>query len=132
MVAAANVQVLSAAYMAFVRGDIPAVLSAFAPDIDWYVPGPAEAPYAGRRRGHEDVHRFFRELASTVEFKVFEPREFVAQGDRVMALGHYEGRVRATGKVFSIEWVMGWRMRDGKAVAFREYTDTQALGAAFR
>ena len=44
-----NVQVISDAYAAFVRGDIPAILNILAPEIDWHVPGPAEAPYAGRR-----------------------------------------------------------------------------------
>jgi ketosteroid isomerase-like protein len=127
-----NVQVVSEAYAAFVRGDIPAILNMLAPEIDWHVPGPAEAPYAGRRRTRHDVGRFFSEVARTVEFSAFEPQEFIAQEDRVIALGHYEGRVRATGKTFSAEWAMTWRLRDGKAVAFREYTDTQSLGAAFR
>jgi ketosteroid isomerase-like protein len=48
----------------------------------------------------------------------------------LFAFGHYEGRVRATNKPFSIDWVMAWRFRDGKAVAFREYTDTQTLASA--
>ena len=127
-----NITVISNAYAAFVRGDIPGVLSALASDVDWHVPGPVEAPYVGRRKSRDDVGRFFADVAKSVEFTVFEPQEFVAQGDRVVALGHYEGRVRTTGKPFAADWAMTWRLRDGKVVAFREFTDTQSIGAAFR
>lgn len=127
-----NVQMVSDAYAAFVRGDIPALLKTFTADIDWHVPGPVEAPYAGRRRGLDEANRFFADVARIVEFTKFEPREYVAQGDRVIALGHYEGRIRTTGKPFSADWAMAWRLRDGLLAEFHEYTDTQALGNAYR
>jgi hypothetical protein len=127
-----NVQLVKDAYAAFVRGDIDAVISALALGIEWHVPGPVEAPYTGSRHGLDEVMKFFTQVGETVEFTEFAPREYFARGDRVLALGHYMGRVRATGKSFGAEWAMTWTIRNGKATAFREYTDTQRLAAAFR
>ena len=128
----ANIQVLKDAYAAFTRGDIAAVMKAFATDIDWHIPGPKAAPYVGRHKGTSAVQRFFAQVGETVEFTMFEPREYVAQGDRVVVLGRYAGKIKSTGKPFDTEWAMAWALRDGKAVKFHEYTDTEAIGAAFR
>jgi uncharacterized protein len=127
-----NVQTLKDAYAAFTRGDIVTLMKTFAHDIEWHVPGPKEAPYAGKHRGTDQVGRFFAQVADTIEFTTFEPREYVAQGDRVVVLGHYAGRVKATGRSFAADWAMVWTLREGKAVTFQEYTDTQTLGAAYR
>jgi len=48
----------------------------------------------------------------------------------VVAIGNYKAVARATGKPVAAEWVMVWKMRGGKVIYFREYTDTQALAAA--
>jgi ketosteroid isomerase-like protein len=89
-----NVQILRDAYAAFTRGDIPAVMKAFASDIEWHTPGLKEAPYVGRRRGTSEVGRFFVQVGETVEFTAFEPREYIAQGDRVVVLGTTPGGSR--------------------------------------
>ena len=58
--------------------------------------------------------------------------EFVAQGDKVVVLGHYVWHVKATGKVWESDFAHVVSVRDGKVRRFQEYTDTAALGAAFR
>lgn len=132
MAEAENITLVRDAYAAFMRGDIDAVLSAIALTAEWHIPGPVEAPYAGSRQGLDEIAKFFAQVAELVEFTEFTPREYFATGDRVVALGRYAGRVRTTGKRFAAEWTTAWTIRNGRAVAFREYTDTQALGAAFR
>ena len=127
-----NVQLVKDAYAAFVRGDIDAVLSALALTVEWHIPGPVEASYCGLRRGLDEVMKFFVQVGDAVEFSAFAPREYFARGDRVIALGHYAGRVRGTGKSFAAEWAMTWTIKNDRVVAFREYTDTQRLGVAFR
>jgi ketosteroid isomerase-like protein len=128
----ANIELIRDAYAAFVRGDIDAVLTAMALTIEWHIPGPKEAPYVGSRRGIDEVAKFFAQVAHAVEFTHFEPREYFAADDRVVVLGRYAGSIRSTGKPFAAEWTMAWTVRNGKAVSYREYTDTQALGEAFR
>ena len=59
-----------------------------------------------------------------------EPREFVAQGDRVLVVGVATGRIKATNKTFDDDWVFAITVRDGRLTNIREYVDTQALARA--
>jgi uncharacterized protein len=59
-----------------------------------------------------------------------EPREFVAQGDRVLVVGFAKGRIKATERTFEDDWIFAITVRDGKLTKIREYVDTQALARA--
>ncbi|MEO7433624.1 MAG: nuclear transport factor 2 family protein, partial [Dokdonella sp.] len=56
-----------------------------------------------------------------------EPREFVAQEDRVFVAGFASGKINATNKTFEDHWVFAITVRDGRLTNIREYVDTQAL-----
>jgi ketosteroid isomerase-like protein len=124
----ANVQVVQAAYVAFTRGDIQSILNTLSDDVEWIEP-PVE-PLGGTYRGREGVAKFFQKVSETSDFSSFEPREFVAQGDRVVALGHYSATVRATGRVYGCDWAMVFTFTNGKISRFQEFTDTAAYAAA--
>ena len=84
----------------------------------------------GRTAGKEEVAGFFRTLDEQWHFLAFEPREYIASGDRVVALGRYDVRCRQTGRAAASHWAMVWTIQNGKAIRFQEYTDTSALEAA--
>lgn len=123
-----NIQTISSAYAAFSRGDLPVVLGTFDDAIQWITPGNTDL--AGERNGKEEVTGFFRKLKERWEFLAFEPAEYIASGDRVVALGRYEVRSRQTGRTAASHWAMLWTLRNGKAVRLQEYTDTSALEGA--
>jgi uncharacterized protein len=127
-----NTRVVQQMYAAFGRGDMPALLSVLADDVDWHwqMAGPANLPYAGRWRGREQVAQFFTAISETVEVQQFEPQEFIAQGDTVVVLGHERSCARSTGRAFEQEWAHVYALRDGKVVRFRAYEDTAAQVAA--
>ena len=128
-----SVQVVRQAYDAFRRGDIQGVLDLVAEDADWYHPGPPDTiPFAGRYRGRDGVAQFFERLGGAEEAELFEPQEFFASGDRVVALGRYRGRVRATGRTDDVEWAHVFTVRNGKIVSHRQYSDTAAAAEAYR
>jgi uncharacterized protein len=127
-----NAEHVRSLYEAFARGDVQAILDALAPDVDWMVQGPATVPLYGARRGPEQVAQFFRAIGEGLALEDFSPREFLAQGDRVIVLGYERGRAIPTGREFQGEWVHVFTFRDGRVVAFREYGDTAALAEAFR
>jgi uncharacterized protein len=126
-----NLQTVKDAYAAFGRRDIPTVLKALTDDVEWTIPGEGVLPLGGVYHGRDGAARFFQKLAETAELTSFEPRDFVAQGDRVVALGQSKGRVKSTSRTFELQWAMAFTIRDGKVSKFREYTDTAALAAAF-
>jgi uncharacterized protein len=98
-----NVQIVKEAYAAFGRGDMQGLLALFAEDIEWISPGEG-LPLAGTYRGLTGVADFFQKISEMLEFSLFEPREFVAQGDRVLVVGFDRGRVKATNRTFEGHW----------------------------
>ncbi len=127
-----NLNVVRQGYAAFGRGDIPCLLTLLDPQVSWTTPGPADLPTAGSRRGHAAVDDFFRSLTAVGDFLRFEPKEFIAQGHRVIVLGDDTMRVKATGKSVEGRWTHVFTMRQGKIIAFEEFGDVSALVAELR
>ncbi len=127
-----NIAIVQSAYDCFRRGDIPGLLELLAVDVEWELPVIEGVPTSGKRKGRDQVAQFFSQLGANEESQEFEPREFVAQGDTVVALGHYKWLVKATGRTYSSNWVHVFTFGDGKVKQFREAMDTAAVEKAFQ
>jgi uncharacterized protein len=128
-----NVQLVQQLFEAFSRGDIGSVLAALTEDVDWQGPVSQHAgslPWAGRRRGREQVADYFRQLAAASRFHPMQDVVFTAAGDRVVAEGRNRNTARATGRSYEHEWVMIFTIRDGKIARFRHYYDPADITAA--
>ena len=123
-----NIQVVKDFFQA-IGGDKQAVLELVAEDIEWIIPG-EDWPLAGTHRGHAGLAATLRKASEEVEMTYPEPPEFVAQGDRVLAIGVAVGKIKATNKTFEDRWVFDITLRNGKVSKIREYIDTQALARA--
>ncbi len=125
----ANKSTIQDLYGAFARGDIPAVLGLFDPQIRWTE---AEGfPYGGTYVGPEAVlEGVFMKLGTEWDGFAAVPAQLVAEGDTVVALGTYSGTYKATGKSFSAPMVHVWKLRGGKIVEFRQHTDTAVVQRA--
>ena len=90
-------------------------------------------PFVGRFHGREQVaKKFFAGLAQSLKVEKFEVNTYVAQGDRVVVLGHYRWQVKGTGRQFECDFAHVITMRNGKEIAFQEYTDSYAVADAFQ
>jgi uncharacterized protein len=128
----ANVNVVKQCYDAFQNGDIASLKAYFADDISWELPAVPGVAFTGRRHGSARVMEFFEQMGAAQAVTVFEPMEFIAQGSRVVVLGHYSFTVRATGKQFASDWAHVFTVRDGKVTALREFFDSHLAEAAYR
>ena len=130
---AQNTNVVQDAYAAFGRRDIETLLGYVDENVRWQgVMGTAAyVPFSGERTGKAQVAEFFRQVAAAVDFQQFEPREFVAQGDKVVAIGHYRAITKQTGKSFESDFAMVFTLRDGKVTRFQEFTDSAGINATF-
>ena len=124
-----NLDIIRRGYEAFGHGDIDTLLGLFDEQIEWVTPGPAELPTSGRRTGKEQVGQFFGIVNDLFEIHRFEPKEMIAQGDRVVVLGEESATVKATGKVLDNSWAHVFTLRDGRVIAFQEYFDTASTVA---
>lgn len=118
-----NVEFVKGIYDAFARGDVPAVLGAFADDIEWFE---AEGmPYGGLHRGRDAVvQNVFGPITEDVEGFAIILEELIGSGATVVAVVRYTGTGKATGKVLDVPVVHVWDIRDGKLARFRQFIDT--------
>jgi ketosteroid isomerase-like protein len=123
-----NIQTVKDFFAAMGRGDSEGLLALVADDIEWIVPG-EDWPLAGTHRGRAGLADLLKTASKSIETST-EPREFVAQGDRVMVVGFAKGKIQATNKTFEDDWIFAITVRDGRLTIIREYIDTQALARA--
>lgn len=127
-----NLQHARGVYAAFGRGDIPAFMESLADDVEWLLPGPADVPLFGTYRGKAGVQEWLGTMGEQVQFRVFEAREFIAQGDTVVALVHGESTIRRTNRDVASDGAHVVTLRDGKVVRFVGYDNTAAIADAYR
>ena len=126
MSAEENTRLVQNAYEAFGRGDVAAFAELIADDIEWVDPGdPDDDPNAGTFRGKEAVLGWFGGLASTLDYTTFEPREFIAQNDKMVSLVYSEATVRGTGRAFVNAEAHVWTIRDRNSPDSRAITTPQ-------
>ena len=127
-----NAAIVQQAYNNFTTGDIHGLLDLLSEDVTWQLPEVEGVPLAGKRTGRDEVGNFFATVARDQEVLEFEPTESVAQGDKVVSLGHYKWRVKETGREFESDFVHVFTIRGGKIVAFREHFDSAVVAAAYQ
>ncbi|WP_447603521.1 nuclear transport factor 2 family protein [Nitrospira sp. Nam80] len=128
-----NGDIVKAVYDDFGKGDVPAVLGAFDPQIQWreaesllYADG---NPYVGPQAVLDGV---FHRILSDVEHFAVLPERFVEGDDAVVAEGRYRGTMKKTGTALDAQFAHIWHLGHGKVVRFQQYTDTKQWSEAAR
>jgi uncharacterized protein len=120
-----NGDLVKSLYAAFGTGDVPTVLGAFDPTIEWKEAesGPLadHNPYIGPQAVLEGV---FMRCMQLFEGFTVRPNHFIDGGDTVAVEGRYAGKANATGTVLDAQFLHVWHLRGGKVVRFQQYTDT--------
>jgi len=113
-----NSTIIRKAYEDFAHGNITAVFAALDPNIAWHVPGHSQL--SGDFTGHDEIGRFFQR---TMELSggafSMDVHNVLSDGDLVVALVTVSAE--RNGVFASFPEVHVWRMKNGKAIEFREY-----------
>ena len=122
-------------YAAFARGDIAYVLTRIPDDCAEFgviAAGPSAVPWHIPSRGKAGAATFFEALGGSVEYQVFEPRDYVASGDHVYVTIFHRMKIRATGEVMELkETIHHIQFKDGKLARWVCSEDTKASHEAF-
>ena len=125
-------QIIRRVYEAFNRWDIPAILGAFASDIEWvaadHSPLADHSPYRGLEAVRDGV---FARIGTHFEL-IIRVDDLLESGDRIVMLGYYEGAPKATGRRFHAQVAHVWTLAQGKVRRFQQYTDTFQLAEALK
>ena len=126
-----NVSLVKSLYEAFGRGDVPAVLAAMDPRIEWNeaesFPYADKNPYVGPAAVLEGV---FARLGGEWDGFSVALQELLDAGETVVAMGRYGGAYKKTGIRIHAQFAHVWRLRGGKIVRFQQYTDTAQAAKA--
>ncbi|MBS1724786.1 MAG: nuclear transport factor 2 family protein [Armatimonadetes bacterium] len=121
----ASLAVVQSLYASFAAGNVPAVLAAFDPQIEWLEaegnPLAGKNPYAGPEAV---LHGVFLYLVERFDDFAATPVRHVDGGDTVVTEGRYTGTHKATGAALDAQFAHVWRFEDGKIASFQQYTDT--------
>lgn len=137
MSAEKNLRIVQDMYAAFGRGDVGFVIEQIDDACDGFgvvSAAPTGVPWhvGTTTRGKAGAVRFFESLASSVDHKAFEQRDFAATGDHVYATVRLVQTIRATGHTIEQpEVVHHFTLRNGKVVRCRIFEDTAQTSAAF-
>ncbi|GAA5194311.1 hypothetical protein GCM10023322_58370 [Rugosimonospora acidiphila] len=112
--------------------DADRVADLFAEEIDWFVPGREDIPWAGRRSRRQQVPEYF--ITMWPVFVAGESEvaidQVVVEGADAVALGHFTHTVKANGRRFGTPVAMHLTVRDGQIVRLHLYEDTQLAAEA--
>ena len=118
-----NIRIAKRTYEAFAHGDLPGVLQAFDPDVEWHA---AEGlPWGGVHRGRDAVaHDVFGALMEAFDDFTLHLVRFIEDEDHVVALGRYRARSKQTDKPLDAAFAHVWELENGMLKRFFHYTDT--------
>lgn len=123
-------ELVQAAYAAFGRGDIPALLLHLTSDIEWRFVGDRRAPYTRSVQGQAEVADWFSQVAGADRILTFQPREFLVGSNHVTVLGFERCEALPNGRTFECDWIHVWQTRDGLLAKFLGIFDTERAAEA--
>jgi uncharacterized protein len=118
-----NIDIARAHYAASAQGSIDNMMAHVSPQVRWTEMAgfPCVGTWVGPQTVAENV---FAVLGRDWIGYRFELQSLIDAGEHVVGVGSYHGRYRATGKEMQARVAHVWHLRDGKVVAFEQFTDT--------
>lgn len=71
-------------------------------------------------------------MNETVEFTKFVPQSFFSEGNKVVVLGEFALKSRATRKIAESKLAMEWDFEDGKLKHYQAFVDSYSVAKALK
>ena len=124
-----NVEFVRGLYAAFGQGDVPAVLGAMDPRIEWReAEGNPYQPSGNAWTGPDAImQNLILKLGTEWDGFTVHPKEVHDAGDTVVVEGRYTGTHKATAKSLDAQFCHVFKIRDNKITSFQQFVDTAQL-----
>jgi len=127
-----NSDIVQGMYDAFAEGDVESVLAVMDSTIVWneaegfiYADG---NPYEGPGAVVEGV---FARLGAEWDYWRLEVSSIINTDDGALAQGRYVAKKKDSGAELNSQFAHVWTIKDGKAMAFQQYTDTKQAAEVY-
>jgi len=121
-----NVDLVKGVYAAFGTGDVPKVLGAMHPQIQWTET--AGYKYGGIFRSPQAVlENVFARIQVDFESFSIDVERLIDAGKVIVMQGHYVGKGKATGESVRAAVAHILEISDGKIVRFDQYVDSATI-----
>ncbi|HYE87249.1 MAG TPA: nuclear transport factor 2 family protein [Vicinamibacterales bacterium] len=115
---------VKAAYAAFAKNDPSALFGAMDPAIVWKEAEGSPLADGNPYTGPAAIGGMFGRLLAAVDNFTVVPDTYIDGGDRLAVVGRYAGRMKSGGAPLDAQFCHVYQFRDGKIVAFQQFTDT--------
>ena len=126
-----NSAIVAQIFERFAAGDVPGLLSFQSDEVVWDHRGPA-SPINNLYKGKTGVTEFLATLSTTQEVLEFEPRDFFANEDQVVALGHFRFKVIETEREWASDFAMVFTLKEGLVTHWRPIFDYTSEAMAYQ
>ena len=126
-----NSAIVAQIFERFAAGDVAGLLSFQSDEVVWDHRGPA-SPISNLYKGKTGVTEFLATLSTTQEVLEFEPRDFFANEDQVVALGHFRFKVIETEREWASDFAMVFTLKEGLVTHWRPIFDYTAEAMAYQ
>lgn len=122
---------------AFRNNDCGRLAALYHDDVDWIFHGPTSIfPEVGRRRGKIEVLKTMAGLNALYSFEQFDIEQLIAEDNLAASIARVRMVQRSTSRIIQCKIASFHRVRDGKVVEYRGFTDSfdaaeQVLGREF-
>lgn len=108
-----------------------AAAALFSEAPDFFIPGPENIPFNGRRRNREEIAQFFRDLWENLLDSDIEISDLIVSEPHIVAIGRVTHTAAGTGRRFPNEFAWHLVIVDDQIQALQVYDDTNAVVQAF-
>ena len=120
-----RVKVVRGMYEAFASADIPTIIAALDPQVEWWEAEnfiyADKNPYVGPNAVLEGI---FMRIANEWEGFAVSPEGVLDAGDIAIGHGYYSGTYKRNGERIKAQFAHFFTFSGGRVVKFQQYTDT--------
>src|SRR6185369_16428509 len=115
-----NVDVVKDAYRGVSENNFDVLRECLDENVKWFAIGPPHLiPTAGTRYGIDQVEQYFRLIQMGWELKMLNPLEFIAEDNKVVAIGEQESSWHGNRRAIRLPWVHVFTFRRDRICEFR-------------
>ena len=119
-------EVVDRMFDAFASGDVEKFVATVSEDTVWIYHGTQIIP-AGVFKKKEGVKTFFSNIMERTEIIVFEPQEFIVEGNKVVVLGREHQKVKRSGRELKQKWVQIYTIENELITKMEEFATSEEV-----